>query len=39
MDVNAHSINNKINRGGFSATFFLRCLDALDVKRLDLEQL
>ena len=31
------NIDTKINRGTFSATFFLQCLKAIDCKKLNLE--
>jgi len=30
------SFNNKMSRGGFSAIFFLKCMKALDIKRIDI---
>jgi len=30
------NLNNKISRGGFSAAFFIRCLEAIDCKSLAL---
>ena len=30
------NINNKISRGGFSAAFFLQCLEAVDCQSLHL---
>lgn len=30
------NINNKISRGGFTAVFFVQCLVAIGVQRLDL---
>jgi hypothetical protein len=30
------NIANKISRGGFSAVFFVQCLEAIDVKELRL---
>lgn len=32
----AVNIRNKVARGGFSAAFFLQCLKALEVQKLDL---
>ncbi len=32
------SANNKMSRGGFSAIFFLKCIKALDLKRIDISQ-
>ena len=32
----AVNIRNKVARGGFSATFFVQCLKAIGVERLDL---
>lgn len=34
IDENVDNINNKINRGGFSAIFFFQCMKALKVKEL-----
>jgi len=31
------SFNNKMSRGGFSAVFFLKCMEALEVKNIRLE--
>jgi len=31
------AFNNKMSRGGFSAVFFLKCLKALEVKNIRLE--
>jgi len=31
------NLNNKISRGGFTASFLLLCLDAIGVKNLALE--
>ncbi len=31
------NLNNKISRGGFSAAFFLQCLEALGSKQLILD--
>lgn len=28
------NLNNKISRGGFSAGFFIRCLEAIDAKEV-----
>ena len=33
----AVNIRNKVARGGFSATFFVRCLKAMGVKELRLD--
>lgn len=30
------NLNNKISRGGFSAAFFLQCLEAIDTETLHL---
>ena len=30
------NLNNKISRGGFSAAFFLQCLEAIDAETLHL---
>jgi hypothetical protein len=32
------NIKNKISRGGFTAVFFLQCLEAIGVKTLQLDQ-
>lgn len=32
----AHSINNKINRGTFSAVFFVQCLKAMGISIMNL---
>lgn len=34
---NALNVNNKISRGGFTAVFFLQCMEALGVKNLQLD--
>jgi Domain of unknown function (DUF6471) len=31
------NLNNKISRGGFSAAFFIQCLDAIGVSALHLK--
>jgi hypothetical protein len=31
------SFNNKMSRGGFSAVFFFKCMKALDIKTLRIE--
>ena len=33
------AFNNKMSRGGFSAVFFLKCLKALEVKNIRLEDM
>lgn len=33
------NINNKISRGGFSATFFVQCLQAIGCETLHLDSL
>ena len=35
-EMGEQSLNNKISRGGFSAAFFLECLDAIEVNHLSL---
>jgi len=35
-EIAEQSLNNKISRGGFSAGFFLQCLEAIDVTELRL---
>lgn len=35
-EMGEQSLNNKISRGGFSAAFFLECLDAIEVNQLSL---
>tara|TARA_A100001391_G_C4853642_1_gene220467 strand:- start:38 stop:268 length:231 start_codon:yes stop_codon:yes gene_type:complete len=37
--VTSVNIRNKVARGGFPAAFFLQCLIAMGVKRIDLEEL
>ena len=37
LKVNERTIANKIARGGFTAAFFLQCMDALGVKYLPLD--
>ena len=37
-DLTALSFNNKMSRKGFSAVFFFKCMKALDVKTLRLEE-
>jgi len=32
------AFNNKMSRGGFSAVFFLKCMKALEVKNIRLEE-
>jgi hypothetical protein len=36
IEETERNLTNKISRGGFSAAFFLQCLDALAVSALDL---
>lgn len=36
-DLSALSFNNKMSRGGFSAIFFLKCMKALEVKNIRME--
>jgi hypothetical protein len=36
IEETERNLTNKISRGGFSAAFFLQCLDALAVSELDL---
>lgn len=31
------SFNNKMSRGGFSAVFFMKCMRALEIKTLKIE--
>jgi len=31
------SFNNKMSRGGFSAVFFMKCMKALEIKTLKIE--
>ena len=33
---NERNLNNKISRGGFSAVFFVQCLEAIGAKELQL---
>lgn len=37
LTVNERTIANKIATGGFSAVFFLQCMDAIGVKNLPLD--
>lgn len=37
IEVTPENLKNKIARGGFSATFFLQCLAAMEVKTLHLD--
>lgn len=30
MEIGEQGLNNKISRGGFSAAFYLQCLDAIE---------
>jgi len=32
------AFNNKMSRGGFSAVFFLKCMKALEIKNIRLEE-
>lgn len=34
---NEKNVNNKIARGGFTAAFFLQCMEAIGVKNLQLD--
>ena len=36
IEENERNLNNKISRGGFSTAFFLECLDAIGVEKVDL---
>jgi hypothetical protein len=33
------AFNNKMSRGGFSAVFFLKCMKALEVKNIRIEDM
>ena len=33
-EIGEQSVNNKISRGGFSAAFFLQCLEAIGAREL-----
>lgn len=35
---NERNLNNKISRGGFTAAFFVQCLDAIGVNEVSLRQ-
>jgi len=37
-DLTELAFNNKMSRGGFSAVFFLKCMKALEVKNIRLEE-
>jgi Domain of unknown function (DUF6471) len=37
VDDTSRNLSNKISRGGFSAGFFLQCLEAIGVQDLRLE--
>jgi hypothetical protein len=39
LGISADSLRIKIRRAGFTAGFFLQALDALDVKKIDLEEI
>jgi hypothetical protein len=34
---NERNISNKVNRGTFSAVFFLQCMEAIGVKKLQID--
>lgn len=36
VDYDDRALANRVNRGSFTAVFFLQCLVALDVKRVDI---
>ena len=36
-ELSEKSFNNKMSRGGFNAVFFLKCMKAIGVKKLNLE--
>ncbi len=38
-ELTEFAFNNKMSRGGFSAVFFLKCLKALEVKNIRLEDM
>lgn len=35
-EIGEQGVNNKISRGGFSAAFFLQCLEAIGVQQVSL---
>ena len=37
VDETVDNINNKINRGKFSAVFLIQCLTAMEIKKISLE--
>lgn len=37
VEENERNISNKVNRGTFSAVFFLQCMEAIGVKNLHLD--
>jgi uncharacterized protein YgbK (DUF1537 family) len=37
VDVSERNINNKISRGGFTAVFFMQCLNAIGCQTLHLQ--
>lgn len=37
-ELTEKSFNNKMSRGGFSAVFFIKCMMALGVKNINIEQ-
>jgi hypothetical protein len=37
VDENARNLSNKISRGGFTAGFFIQCLEAIGVETLRLD--
>jgi len=36
-ELTESSFNNKMSRGGFSAVFFMKCMKALEIKNLKIE--
>jgi hypothetical protein len=37
LKVNERTIANKISRGGFTAVFFLQCMEAIGVRAIHLD--
>ena len=37
-DLTEPAFNNKMSRGGFSAVFFFKCMKALEVKNIRVEE-
>jgi len=34
LEISEQGLNNKISRGGFSAAFYLQCLDAIESREV-----